>query len=200
MANVPQSIQEVASTIDHMVTTMASASDEDKMISVLFRLSKERNPASSVTWRFKEWVLAASSPLKPIKTDPQIQKFLHLRAHAQRWWNLIINIREDVRLSTTNRQMIRGVGWLSSYEAARKPWILRLSEGASGSSFKDRKVATTDTKSRDDFFFWRFSSARIDGGRDEIENGVLNHQEKQPHHWKTPIRRPLGNSPARNPH
>ena len=62
MAKVHQSIQVVASIAEHMATSMSSASDEDPMTTVLFRMSKDRRPANTVTCPFKEQALVTSSP------------------------------------------------------------------------------------------------------------------------------------------
>ena len=61
-AKVHQSVQKEASTNEHMAESMSSTSEKDQMTLVLFRMSKDCRPASTVTCWFKERVLVASSP------------------------------------------------------------------------------------------------------------------------------------------
>ena len=76
---------------------------------------------------------------------------------------MVMNVSQDVSRHPTNRQTVR-VGQLVIVlsNATRKPRILWLSEGISGSSLRDHIAATTEIKSNEDCPSWRSSSASQD--------------------------------------
>ena len=59
---VYQSIQKVALMMDLIAAFRSSASNEDKMTSVLFKFSKDRIPANFITWQLRERAFTNSSP------------------------------------------------------------------------------------------------------------------------------------------